>query len=40
VSYRDELDAWRRTREATKRIMAELGRDPDGRKKKDADKDD
>jgi hypothetical protein len=30
VSYRDELDAWRRTREATKRIMAELNRDERG----------
>jgi hypothetical protein len=30
VSYRDELDAWRRTREATKRIMADMGKDPEG----------
>jgi hypothetical protein len=30
VSYRDELEAWKRTREATKRIMDDAGCDEKG----------
>jgi hypothetical protein len=30
MSYNDELSAWQRSREATRRIMAAIGCDPDG----------
>jgi hypothetical protein len=40
MSMRDELSAWDRSKEATRQILAEMGRDEKGypRPDKDADK--